>query len=123
MLWALCKSWDRWRHKQRIKRECMELTRVGIQLGLIEDVRLLICREYIWEPFDEQKTPFKYYIVRLVFVCVVSFAYGKFLAFVFWSVPRWIECVNDVFRSRQQIADFFINVLSFPVDFLIGDAK
>ena len=141
MLWALCKFYDRWQHKRRIKRECMEMSRLGIQLGLIKDVRIWICKEYIWSPFDEERMPVKYFVIVMILVCLAAFVSGKIVFLLLLSFPTFICALCDILQEFMRVftqpcfiitsdgvkecgqTNILIDLLTLPFDFLFGCCK
>lgn len=107
MLWALCKCYDRWQHRRRIKRECTELTRVCIRHGLIKDVRLLIAKEYVWRKFDENRTPVKYVGVVVVMSC--------WIGYISAYIVQFINCICNRMHELRFTLEFFMRMFCFDM--------
>lgn len=126
MLWALCKCYDRWQHRRRIKRECTELTRVGIRHGLVKDVRLLISKEYVWRKFDENRTPVKYVVVIVVMFCLIGYIAGYIVQFIIWNRRQLLCVAFDVVMRILVWYDllmWFIFSLLFGVENLLPSSQ
>lgn len=119
MLRALCKCYDRWQHRRRIKRECTELTRVGIRHGLVKDVRLLIAKEYVWRKFDENRMPVKYVAGIVVMSCLIGYIAGYIVQFIICNRRQLLcvalDVVMRIFVLYDQLG-WFIDSLLFGVE-------